>query len=145
MSLLLSRLAGEFQRRQPNVSINVSGGGSTKAVNEFIQPPAKLSGKIALKEERPTYVSLVASSRELLDAEGDTLFLRGNVEDLGLDLVALLVQVALPRLWPTTLLLWWLLLLLLLALPAFHLHQNIAYGGGFGELYTFGAKAYGLT
>ena len=28
---------------------------------------------------------------------------------------------------------------------AFHLHQNIAYGGGFGELYTFGAKAYGLT
>ena len=34
---------------------------------------------------------------------------------------------------------------LLLALPAFHLHQNIAYGGGFGELYTFGAKAYGLT
>jgi apolipoprotein N-acyltransferase len=34
---------------------------------------------------------------------------------------------------------------LLVALPAFHLHQNIAYGGGFGELYTFGAKAYGLT
>jgi apolipoprotein N-acyltransferase len=34
---------------------------------------------------------------------------------------------------------------LLLAIPAFHLHQNIAYGGGFGELYTFGARAYGLT
>ena len=38
-----------------------------------------------------------------------------------------------------------LLLPLVLALPAFHLHQNIAYGGGFGELYTFGLKAYGLT
>lgn len=34
---------------------------------------------------------------------------------------------------------------LLLALPAFHLHQNIAYGGWFGEFYTFGLKAYGLT
>ena len=34
---------------------------------------------------------------------------------------------------------------LLLALPAFHLHQNIAYGGWFGELYTFGLKAYVLT
>ncbi len=34
---------------------------------------------------------------------------------------------------------------LLLALPAFYLHQNIAYGGGLGEFYTFGAKAYGLT
>lgn len=33
----------------------------------------------------------------------------------------------------------------LLALPAFHLHQNIAYGGGFGEFYTFGIKAYGIT
>jgi apolipoprotein N-acyltransferase len=27
----------------------------------------------------------------------------------------------------------------------FHLHQNIAYGGWFGEFYTFGLKAYGLT
>ncbi|MDT8989625.1 apolipoprotein N-acyltransferase [Curvibacter sp. APW13] len=34
---------------------------------------------------------------------------------------------------------------LLLAIPAFHLHQNIAYGGGLGELYTFGARAYLVT
>jgi len=34
---------------------------------------------------------------------------------------------------------------MLLALPAFHLHQNIAYGGVFGEYYTFGLKAYLIT
>lgn len=34
---------------------------------------------------------------------------------------------------------------LLLALPAFRLHQYIAYGGLFGELYTFGLKAYLTT
>jgi len=96
MSLLMSRLAGEFQRRQPNVSINVSGGGSTKAVNEFIQPPAKLSGKIALKEERPTYVSLVASSRELLDAEVKQFVAQHGYEPTGIpvavDAVALYVH-----------------------------------------------------
>jgi apolipoprotein N-acyltransferase len=30
----------------------------------------------------------------------------------------------------------------LLAIPAFRLHQHIAYGGSFGEYYTFGLKAY---
>jgi apolipoprotein N-acyltransferase len=34
------------------------------------------------------------------------------------------------------------LLPLLLALPAFHLHQHIAYGSAFGEFYSFGLKAY---
>lgn len=34
---------------------------------------------------------------------------------------------------------------LLLALPAFRLHQHIAYGGTFGEYYTFGLKAYLTT
>jgi apolipoprotein N-acyltransferase len=34
---------------------------------------------------------------------------------------------------------------LVLALPAFRLHQYIAYGGLFGELYTFGLKAYITT
>ena len=29
-----------------------------------------------------------------------------------------------------------------LAVPAFHLHQNIAYGSGFGEYYSYGLKAY---
>ncbi|KQX02130.1 apolipoprotein acyltransferase [Massilia sp. Root418] len=35
-----------------------------------------------------------------------------------------------------------LLLPLALAVPAFHLHQHIAYGSAFGEYYTFGLKAY---
>lgn len=34
---------------------------------------------------------------------------------------------------------------LLLAIPAFRLHQHIAYGGAFGEYYTFGLKAYLAT
>jgi apolipoprotein N-acyltransferase len=34
------------------------------------------------------------------------------------------------------------LLPLALAIPAFHLQQQIAYGGPFGEYYTFGLKAY---
>lgn len=37
------------------------------------------------------------------------------------------------------------LLPIALALPAFHLHQSIAYGGMFGEYYTFGLKAYLTT
>ncbi len=35
------------------------------------------------------------------------------------------------------------LLPLLLALPAFHLHQHIAYGSALGEYYSYGLKAYG--
>jgi len=34
------------------------------------------------------------------------------------------------------------LLPLMLAIPAFHLHQHIAYGSAFGELYGYGAGAY---
>jgi apolipoprotein N-acyltransferase len=34
---------------------------------------------------------------------------------------------------------------LLLAIPAFHLHQRIAYGGAFGEYLTFGWQAYLTT
>ena len=37
------------------------------------------------------------------------------------------------------------LLPLLLAVPAFRLHQHIAYGGAFGEYLTFGLKAYLAT
>lgn len=37
------------------------------------------------------------------------------------------------------------LLPLLLAIPAFRLHQHIAYGSTFGEYYTFGLKAYLTT
>ena len=34
---------------------------------------------------------------------------------------------------------------LALAIPAFHLHQHIAYGSAFGEYYSFGLKAYLLA
>ncbi len=34
------------------------------------------------------------------------------------------------------------LLPLALAIPAFHLQQHIAYGGAFGEYYSYGLKAY---
>jgi len=34
---------------------------------------------------------------------------------------------------------------LLLAIPAFRLHQHIAYGSAFGEYYSFGLKAYAAT
>jgi apolipoprotein N-acyltransferase len=34
---------------------------------------------------------------------------------------------------------------LALALPAFRLHQHIAYGSAFGEYHTFGLKAYATT
>ena len=67
MSPLMSRLATEFQRRQPQVTINVKGGGSTKAVSEFLEPSTP--GRIVLKEERTNHFLLVATSRELLDSE----------------------------------------------------------------------------
>jgi len=66
---LLSRLSLEFQRRQPNVRIEVRGGGSSKAIEEFLQPPLSKTGKVMLKEERSQYFSLIATSRELFDSE----------------------------------------------------------------------------
>jgi phosphate transport system substrate-binding protein len=66
---LLSRLSMEFQRRQPKVAIDVRGGGSTKAVAEFLQPPLSKTGKVMLLEERAGSFQLIATSRELFDAE----------------------------------------------------------------------------
>jgi phosphate transport system substrate-binding protein len=66
---LLTRLGMEFQRRQPKVSVNVKGGGSSKAIEEFLQPPPIKTGKITLKEERSTHFPFIATSRELFDAE----------------------------------------------------------------------------
>lgn len=66
---LLTRLAAEFRRRQPQVVIEVRGGGSAKALSEFLELPANISGRIVLKEERDKDVLLVASSRELLASE----------------------------------------------------------------------------
>jgi phosphate transport system substrate-binding protein len=66
---LLSRLSLEFQRRQPKVSIEVKGGGSTKAIEEFLQPPLSKTGKVMLLEERSKHFWFLATSRELFDAE----------------------------------------------------------------------------
>lgn len=66
---LLTRIGMEFQRRQPKVSVDVKGGGSSKAVEEFLQPPPIKTGKITLKEERSTHFPFIATSRELFDAE----------------------------------------------------------------------------
>ena len=66
---LLNRLSMEFQRRQPKVAIDVKGGGSTKAIVEFLQPPLSKTGKVMLLEERAGSFKMIASSRELFDAE----------------------------------------------------------------------------
>lgn len=66
---LLTRLSMEFQRRQPKVVIDVRGGGSTKAIAEFLEPPLSKTGKVTLQEERAGSFKMVASSRELFDAE----------------------------------------------------------------------------
>lgn len=66
---LMQRVAGEFRRRQPQAVIDVSGGGSSKAIEQFLQPPLKSTGKIRLKEERNTPPLVVASSRPLSQSE----------------------------------------------------------------------------
>jgi len=66
---LLSRVSLEFQRRQPKVSLDVKGGGSTKAIEEFLQPPLSKTGKVVLREERANQFWFLASSRELFDDE----------------------------------------------------------------------------
>lgn len=66
---LLNRLSLEFQRRQPKVGIEVKGGGSTKAIAEFLQPPLSKTGKVMLLEERSKNFPLMTTSRELFDAE----------------------------------------------------------------------------
>lgn len=66
---LLSRLSLEFQRRQPKVTIEVKGGGSAKAIEDFLQPPLSKTGKVVLREERANQFWLLATSRELFDAE----------------------------------------------------------------------------
>lgn len=66
---LMNRLGMEFQRRQPKVGIEVKGGGSTKAIAEFLQPPLSKTGKVMLLEERAKFFPIVTTSRELFDAE----------------------------------------------------------------------------
>lgn len=66
---LLNRLVLEFQRRQPKMTLEVKGGGSTQAIGEFLQPPPEKIGNVILLEERTNQLKLVATSRELFDAE----------------------------------------------------------------------------
>lgn len=51
-------------------------------------------------------------------------------------------RMAIPRSWLDHPFAKYVLLPLALAIPAFHLQQQIAYGGPFGEYYSFGLKAY---
>lgn len=94
MSPLMTRLATEFQRRQPQVTINVKGGGSSKAVSEFLEP--SIPGRIVLKEERPNHFLLLATSRELLDSEIKQFAAQHGYEPLAIpvavDAVALYVH-----------------------------------------------------
>jgi phosphate transport system substrate-binding protein len=62
---LLTRLSTEFRRRQPQVSIDVKGGGSAKALADFLRVPK--SPKVS--EEKAGQVLLVSSSRELMPSE----------------------------------------------------------------------------
>ncbi|BCA52898.1 phosphate-binding protein PstS [Nitrospira sp. KM1] len=66
---VLSRLVTEFQRRQPNVTIEVKPFGSNPAIEEFLQPPLHKTGKVMLSEEVPKQFTLTATSRELFDTE----------------------------------------------------------------------------
>ena len=94
MSPLMTRLAAEFQRRQPQVTISVRGGGSSNAVSELLEPP--VPGRIMLKEERTNHFLLVASSRELLDSEIKQFVAQHGYEPLAVpvavDAVALYVH-----------------------------------------------------
>jgi phosphate transport system substrate-binding protein len=93
---LLTRLGIEFQRRQPKVSVDVKGGGSSQAVEEFIQPPAIKTGKITLKEERSTHFPFISTSRELFDAEIKEFIVQHGYEPMAVpiavDAVALYVH-----------------------------------------------------
>lgn len=62
---LLTRLSTEFRRRQPLVSIDVKGGGSAKALADFLRGPVAehpMGGKAG-------QTFLVSSSRELMPSE----------------------------------------------------------------------------
>jgi phosphate transport system substrate-binding protein len=62
---LLTRLSTEFRRRQPLVAIEVKGGGSAKALANFIRIPTSEKAK----EEKAGQTFLVSSSRELMPSE----------------------------------------------------------------------------
>ena len=65
---LLTRLGLEFQRRQPKVTFDIRGGGSTQAVAKFLEPPPGKVGNVVVIDER-SFPPLVSTSRELFDGE----------------------------------------------------------------------------
>ena len=65
---LLTRIAMELQRRNPKISFDIRGGGSTEAIAKFLEPPHSKVGKVVIFDER-SFPPLVSSSRELFDAE----------------------------------------------------------------------------
>jgi phosphate transport system substrate-binding protein len=68
MHPLLTRLAMEFQRRQPKVTFDIRGGGSTQAIASFLEPPPSKVGKVVVIDER-SFPPLISTSRELFDDE----------------------------------------------------------------------------
>lgn len=65
---LLTRLGLEFQRRQPKVTFDIRGGGSTQAIAKFLEPPPSKVGKVVIVDER-SFPPLISTSRELFDDE----------------------------------------------------------------------------
>ena len=92
---LLSRLSLEFQRRQPKVTFDIRGGGSTQAVAKFLEPPPSKVGNVVIFDER-AFPPLISTSRELFDAELKEFVAQHGYEPLAVpvavDAVALYVH-----------------------------------------------------
>jgi phosphate transport system substrate-binding protein len=95
MHPLLTRLAMEFQRRQPKVAFDVRGGGSTQAIAKFLEPPPSKVGNVVIFDER-SFPPLISTSRELFDAETQAFVSQHGYEPLAVpvavDAVALYVH-----------------------------------------------------
>ncbi|MFO0773540.1 MAG: PstS family phosphate ABC transporter substrate-binding protein [Nitrospiraceae bacterium] len=100
MASLMHRLSSEFQRRQSKVSATTVGGGSNKAITQFLETPLKFTGKINLKEERPAHPAVIASSRPLTEKELKEFVTTHGYEPLAvpvaMDAVALYVNAENP-------------------------------------------------
>lgn len=90
---LLTRLSAEFRRRQPLVSIDVKGGGSAKALADFLQVPPQ----DGLKTGRAAQVFLVSSSRELMPSEIKQFTVRHGYEPVAIPVAVDAVAVYVHR------------------------------------------------
>lgn len=80
MHPLLTRLSAEFRRRQPLVTIEVKGGGSAKALADFL----RVSPSDGLKTGHAAQVFLVSSSRELMPSEIKQFTIRHGYEPVAI-------------------------------------------------------------